>query len=229
MLNLSDTSMATRSLDDDEKLVQTLFVSGQNRQVTMINESGLFSLVLRSNKPEAKTFKKWVTAEVLPSIRKHGGFLTEVTTEALISNPDLLIELATNLKTERKKRKQAETQAQLSAERVALQEKVIREVKPKVDYYHEVLSAEDSILTNIIAKELNMSAMTLNRRLKLEKVIYKQGDTWVLYSRYHDKGYAKTRTYTYVGSNGETRTNIQLVWTQSGREFIHNLVKSGLK
>lgn len=74
VLGLSDTNMALKGLDDDEKLTQTLFGSGQNRKMLLINESGFFTLVLRSNKPEAKSFRKWVTSEVLPSIRKKGYY-----------------------------------------------------------------------------------------------------------------------------------------------------------
>lgn len=73
-LNLSDVSMSVSKLDDDEKLVQKIFVSGQNRDMFIINESGLYTLILRSNKPEAKKFRKWVTSEVLPSIRKNGVY-----------------------------------------------------------------------------------------------------------------------------------------------------------
>ena len=73
-LDLSDVSMSVSKLDDDEKLVQKIFVSGQNRDMVIINESGLYTLILRSNKPEAKKFRKWVTSEVLPNIRKNGVY-----------------------------------------------------------------------------------------------------------------------------------------------------------
>ena len=72
VLELSDVSMSVSKLDDDEKLIQKIFVSGQNRDVVVVNESGLYTLILRSNKPEAKRFRKWVTSEVLPNIRKNG-------------------------------------------------------------------------------------------------------------------------------------------------------------
>jgi len=224
VLNHSDTSMATKSLDEDEKLIQTLLVSGQNRQLTLINESGLYSLVLRSNKPEAKVFKKWVTSEVLPSIRKHGGYLTPEKTRELIDNPDLIIEMATKIKVEREKRMQAELLAQRNEEIIAIQDKVIAQVQPKVQYYEKVLQAEDGILTNIIAKELGMSAKSLNKLLHDKGVIYRQGESWVLYHRYQGQGLTKTKTFPYLASDGSTKTNIQTVWTQKGREFIHDLI-----
>ncbi|WP_339218920.1 Bro-N domain-containing protein [Paenibacillus sp. FSL H8-0332] len=72
ILEHSDTSMAVKRLDDDEKMTQTMFVSGQNRLTWLVNEYGLYSLIMKSRKPEAKVFKKWITHEVIPSIRKSG-------------------------------------------------------------------------------------------------------------------------------------------------------------
>jgi prophage antirepressor-like protein len=211
-------------LDEDEKLTQKIFGSGQNRKMWLVSESGLYALIMRSNKSQAKHFRKWVTAEVIPSIRKHGGYLTAEKTQELIANPDLIIQLAQSVKEERQKRIDAENSARLNKEIINLQEKVISEVQPKVQYYENVMAANDGILTNIIAKELGMSAVTLNRILSEKKVIYKQGESWILYSRYQDLGYTKTRTYTYVNQEGQTKTSIQTLWTQKGREFIHNLI-----
>ena len=87
VLELSDVSMTTSKLDDDEKLVQKLFVSGQNRDVITVSESGLYTLIMRSNKPEAKKFRKWITSEVLPTIRKHGAYMTEET----LTNPNFTV------------------------------------------------------------------------------------------------------------------------------------------
>lgn len=225
VLNHSNSRMAIAALDEDEKGVSKVYTQGGEQEVTIINESGLYSLVLRSNKPEAKVFKKWVTSEVLPAIRKHGGYLTAERTQQLIDNPDLIIEMAQNLKREREKRREAELLAQRNEEIIALQDKVIGEVQPKVQYYETVLASEDAILTNIIAKELGMSGGTLNKKLRDKKVIYNQHGTWLLYAKYQNQGLAKTRTYTYTGSDGQKHTSIQLVWTQKGREFIHNLFK----
>lgn len=225
VLDFNHVPSMLRGLDDDEKGVHKMHTLGGIQDLSIINESGLYSLVLRSNKPEAKVFKKWVTSEVLPAIRKHGGYLTAERTQQLIDNPDLIIEMAQNLKREREKRREAELLAQRNEEIIALQDKVLVEVQPKVQYYESVLAAEDAILTNIIAKELGMSGGTLNKKLRDKKVIYNQHGTWLLYAKYQNQGLAKTRTYTYTGSDGQKHTNIQLVWTQKGREFIHNLFK----
>ena len=93
VLDISDVSQAVERLDDDEKLVRTLHVSGQNRDVWTVNEPGLYSLIIRSNKPEAKYFKRWITHEVLPSIRKTGKFEVVQTTEL-----DLIIRSARAMK-----------------------------------------------------------------------------------------------------------------------------------
>lgn len=225
VLDFNHVPSMLRGLDEDEKDVQKMHTPGGIQETSIINESGLYSLVLRSNKPEAKVFKKWVTSEVLPAIRKHGGFLTAEKTQELIANPDLIIEMAQNLKAEREKRKQAELLAQRNEETIRLQDQVILEVQPKVRYYQEVLAAEDGILTNVIAKELGLSAPTLNRKLRDMKVIYHQGGTWVLYQKYQGMGLTKSRTYTYTGSDGSTKTNIQTLWIQKGRELIHQLMK----
>ena len=130
VLGLSDVSMSLKKLDDDEKLIQKLFVSGQYRKIFLVNESGFYNLVLRSNKPQAKKFKKWVTAEVLPSIRKHGMYATPQTVEELLDDPDAMITLLQKLKEERNKVKEMSQQIEdLSdkaeyAETIALSEGV---------------------------------------------------------------------------------------------------------
>lgn len=104
VLEHSDVSMAIRSLDEDEKGTSIVCTLGGDQQMSIINESGLYALVLRSRKPEAKKFRKWVTVEVLPSIRKHGAYMTDTTIDELVDNPDLLIQLATKLKFEKEQR-----------------------------------------------------------------------------------------------------------------------------
>ena len=100
---------------------------------------------------------------------------------------------------------------------------------PKVAYYNEVLQSESTYNTNQIAKELGMSAVTLNKKLQEKKVQYKQGGTWLLYHKYQDKGYTKTQTHTYTDSNGQTHTSMLTVWTEKGREFIHSIFEKSLQ
>jgi len=112
VLGFSGTNAGTRHLDDDEKMsVKLTGISATNPVVTIINESGLYSLILRSRKPEAKAFKKWVTSEVLPSVRKHGAYMTPKTLEKAMLSPDFIIELAGRLKEEQEKTKKLQPKA----------------------------------------------------------------------------------------------------------------------
>ncbi len=97
ILDIHDSGQAIERIDEDEKLTRKLYVSGQERNVYLINESGLYTLILRSNKPEAKKFKKWITKEVLPSIRKTGSYSIQNTLPTM--NADFLLEIATKMKT----------------------------------------------------------------------------------------------------------------------------------
>lgn len=112
ILGLSNPRTSLALLDEDEKGVHTMDTPGGKQELTTVNESGLYSLILRSRKPEAKAFKRWVTSEVLPSIRKHGMYATPATIEDMIANPDIIIQLATTLKEERAARAKAEAEVE---------------------------------------------------------------------------------------------------------------------
>ena len=111
-------------------------------------------------------------------------------------------------------------QAQNDLQRIELQKQA-----PKVAYYEDVLTSKSTYNANQIAKELGMSAVTLNKKLHELKVQYKQGGQWLLYHHHQDKGYTKTVTHTYTDSQGETRTSSSTVWTEQGREFIHSIIQ----
>lgn len=99
---------------------------------------------------------------------------------------------------------------------------------PKVEYFDEVLQSKDTYTTNQIAKELGMSAITLNKQLHTLGIQYKQSDTWLLYHRYQNKGYTKTKTHTYTDKYGQHCSNMQTVWTELGRAFIHYKIKNAI-
>lgn len=149
VLDLSDTNKTAERLDVDE-LTRIKFVTGgQNREMLCINESGLYNVILRSDKPEAKPFRKWVTSEVLPSIRKHGAYLTPQKIEEVLLNPDTIIQLATNLKTEREKRMELERQAEKD--------------KPLVTFANSVSVAKTSILIGELAKLLKQNGIEMGQ------------------------------------------------------------------
>lgn len=108
ILELANVSRSLARLDEDEKGLHTVNTLGGRQQLSIVNEPGIYSLILTSRKPEAKEFKRWITHEVIPSIRKHGAYMTPETLEKTISDPDFLIGLLTNLKEEKAKRAQAE-------------------------------------------------------------------------------------------------------------------------
>lgn len=144
ILGLSNTAVTIKALDEDE-LSNSYITDSLGRKQTsfIISEPGLYKLIMRSRKPEAKEFQRWVSHEVLPSIRKHGAYMTEPTLEQAITNPDFLIRLATELKTEKQKRAEAE--------------QTIKEQKPKVLFADAVATSKRSILIGELAKILKQN------------------------------------------------------------------------
>lgn len=217
ILEISHIKDTVNRLDKDE-VGQTEVIDklGRKQTANIINESGLYSVILRSDKPQAKPFRKWVTSEVLPAIRKTGMYATD----ELLNNPDLAIKAFTALKEERAKTKAL-------TETVAVQQQQILEMKPKASYYETVLNCKDLLSTTEIAKDYGRSARWLNDLLHEMKVQYKQGGKiWILYQKYAEKGYTSTKTQTYNGKDGEVHTKVHTYWTQKGRLFIYDLLKS---
>ena len=173
-----------------------------------LTESGVYKLVFKSNKPQAEKFSNWVTDEVLPSIRKHGAYLTPDKVEEVLLNPDTIIKIAQNLKEEQEKRRQLEIEN--------------NELKPKANYCEQVLQSESAVVTTQIAKDYGMSPQALNSILHELGVQYKVDGQWVLYSKYQDKGY--TKSCTVIDRFGEPR--MQTKWTQKGRLFIYQMLKT---
>ena len=207
-------------IDPEDKTSTLIQGSGSNykSKATLINESGLYSLVMSSKLPTAKKFKHWVTSEVLPAIRKHGAYLTPEKVEEALLNPDTLIRLATELKTEREARKHAELEA-------ASAKQVIGELKPKADYTDRILSSKGTVPTTAIAKDYGMSAKALNQKLHELRVIYRMGSQWFLYAKYQAKGYTHSKTFDFKHSDGRPDCKMQTEWTQKGRLFLYQLLK----
>lgn len=200
-----------RGIPDNQGFIQT---------TTLINESGVYSLVFGSKLPSAKQFKRWVTSEVLPSVRKHGAYLTDQKVEEVLTDPDTLIKLATQLKAERAEKERLKEQHRLAEEQIKLSQ-------PKVEYYNTVLQSDSLIATNVIADQLGLSAKRLNEILQQRQLIYRQNDTFVLYAKYRGLGYEGYRTHTYISnSTGQQHTKQHLYWTERGREFILGLLKN---
>ncbi|MTI96393.1 MAG: phage antirepressor [Firmicutes bacterium] len=200
--------------EEDKDDVTIRDAIGRNQTMTAINESGLYSLILSSKMPNAKKFKRWVTNEVLPAIRKHGLYATD----DLIANPDLAIAAFTALKEEREKNKEL-----MAA--VAIGQQQIAEMKPKATYYDVVLKCRDAVNISVIAKDYGWSAMRMNEYLHEKGIQFKQGDIWLLYQKYAPNGYTKTNTHIYEDSKGIKHTKVHTKWTQKGRLFIYEQLK----
>lgn len=208
-------------VDDEDKASVAIYDGRQNRNMTIINESGLYSLVLSSKLPGAKKFKRWVTSDVLPSIRKHGMYATD----ELLDNPDLLIAAATKLKEERAARLEAEKKVENLTLINAQQNQRIGELQPKATYYDLILQNNSLLAISAIAKDYGMSGTSLNKKLHELGVQYKLGEQWLLYAKYHDKGYTFSKTQNYSRTDGSQGSKLHTYWTQKGRLFIYDLLK----
>lgn len=181
----------------------------------LVNESGLYGLILSSKLPTAKKFKRWVTSEVLPAIRRHGVYAMD----ELLADPDMLIAALQELKAER------ERSAAL-VQTVAVQKQQITEMKPKASYYDVVLNCKDLVAISVIAKDYGWSANHMNQYLHEKGIQYKQGNKiWLLYQKYAEKGFTSTKTHSYPASDGSVHTKVHTYWTQQGRLFIYDLLK----
>ena len=215
ILGYSNPQKALRDhIDEEDKTLNDLFTVNGTKGV-LINESGLYSLILSSKLPKAKEFKRWVTSDVLPSIHRHGLYATD----ELIANPDIAIAAFQALKEEREKSRQL-------MDTVAVQTQQIAELQPKASYYDVVLNCKDLLSITEIAKDYGKSAKWLNNYLHDNKVQFKQGDIWLLYSKHAEKGYTNTKTQSFNGNDGRVHTKVHTYWTQKGRLFIYDLLKS---
>ena len=201
-------------VDEEDKLNNDSLSSLGQRGGWLINESGLYSLILSSKMPNAKKFKRWVTAEVLPAIRKHGVYAVD----EVLQKPDVLIQALTELKKEREEKEKLK-------ETVAVQNQQITEMTPKAGYYDVVLNCKDVISTTEIAKDYGWSAKKMNAYLHEKKIQFKQGKIWLLYQKYSEQGLTSTKTSVYNGSDGLSHSSIHTYWTQKGRLFIYELLK----
>lgn len=165
----------------------------------------------------------------IKELMKHGFTASEHTLDELISNPDLLIGLATELKEERARAELAEQRMEFANQLREVAEITIKQQAPMVKYHDEVLVSNSTFTTTTIAKELGMGAPTLHRELKRRGIMYKVDGHWVLYHQYQGKGYTKTRTASYTDREDRQQTSITTVWTERGREFIHRKLNPELK
>ena len=197
-----------RHVCEEDGTKHTILTNGGKQLATFINESGLYALILSSKLDSAKRFKHWVTSEVLPSIRKQGGYM--------IARPDESDEviLARAL--------------QIMQATLQRRDEQIARLKPRADYADHVLDSISCFTVTQIGKELGMTGHDLNVLLCSHKIQYVQSGQYLLYADYARQGLAKNRNFEYHTAEGELKTRTYLVWTERGRDFIHRLVDKEL-
>ena len=217
-LGLSNTTEAIRALDDDEK--STLRISEGGPEANIISEPGLYSLVIRSNKSEARQFKRWITHEVLPSIRKHGAYMTAETIEKALMDPDTIIKIATRLKEEQQKRIQAEQTIQRQA--------------PKVLFADAVAASKSSVLVGELAKILKQNGVEIGQNrlfgwLRDEGYLCKVGENYNLPTQYSmDLGLFEIKKTTINNPDGSSFVTRTTKTTGKGQiYFVNKFLPSG--
>lgn len=206
----------TRHVDEDDGMKYPITDNlGRTQETICINESGLYSLVLKSKMPDAKKFKRWVTSEVLPSIRKHGAYMTNETIEQALLNPDTLIKLATNLKEEQEKRMVAEKQ--------------VSELKPKALFADAVETSENSVLVGELSKILRQNGVNIGQNRLFEWLrengflIKKEGELYNLPTqRSMDMNLFEVKKRTISNPDGTNRTTRTPKVTGKGQIYFVN-------
>lgn len=220
ILGLGNVGQAIINLDDDEKGVTTTDTPGGPQKTSIISESGLYSLALRSRKPEAHSFKRWVTHDVIPAVRRHGGYLTPAMTEQVLSDPDTIIRLATDLKAERARRLALEAEAEKAA--------------PKVLFADAVATSHTSILVGDLAKILKGNGVDLgaNRLFKVLRangyLIRREGSDWNMPTqRSMELGLFEIKETAITHSDGHVTVNKTPKVTGKGQAYFVNRFLNG--
>lgn len=204
-LEISNPTDALKRLDDDERARFNL--GHPMNDTNCVNEPGLYSLVLGSRKPEARLFKRWITHEVIPSIRKTGGY------NLPRDYPSALRALADA----------EEKRLALAAENEA-QRQVIADFEPVRQYVDQILSSQGTLTTTQIAADYDLSARALNQILHEEGLQHKVNKQWILYKQHMGLGYTQSKTVHITHSDGTPDTRMNTVWTQKGRLKIHEIL-----
>ena len=206
--NQSDKAIL-RHTDEDDRMKCTVTDNlGRGQSTFVINESGLYSLVLASKLPQAKAFKRWVTSEVLPQIRKTGGYIPLKDQEGReLTDLEIMCRAMMIMK-----------------KSIEQKEQLIADLQPKADYVDEVLDSVDCLTMTQVAKGLGMTVHDLTTRLLQDGIIYEQSGQYMLYAPYARRGLAATRTHTHRDLFGTVHTHTYLVWTEKGKKFIHEII-----
>ena len=214
-LDLSSPSKVKERLAEKGLNIILTPTKGGFQRLLYINESNLYRTIFQSRKESAERFTDWLTEEVLPAIREKGSY-------ALPQNYETALE---QLLAEVKKNNQLALENEELKESVVQMDRVIGEMKPKVDYCDVILSTTECMTTSQVAQDYGMSAKRFNSMLNHLGIQHRISDQWLLYSKYLGKGYTKTRVNTYKRTNGTEGSKPLTVWTQKGRMFLYEELK----
>lgn len=209
--------------EEDVHLVDTPTTGGMQSMV-YVSEAGMYDAVLKSDSPKARPFSRWITHEVLPSIRKTGGYMVakpEDTPEEIMARA-LTIAQATLLRKE-ERLKTLEIENEHKQATIEPQARELRISAPKAEYRDKVLSSKGYLTVNMIASCLGISDIKLNKPLCEWGVQYKESGTYFLYSKYRDKGFTFHEPHPYTDSDGEIKTRQHMYWTEAVKKFILDL------
>ena len=202
-LGYTNTNQALiKHIDEEDKQTSRFEMGGQKYTMTVINESGLYSLILSSKLDSARRFKRWVTSEVLPAIRKNGRYELE------------------------SKAKELQQQNRLLESKNILLEEITAQQKPLTDYARIILSSTQTVTNTQIAQDYGMSPVGINQLLFKLHIQHKVGGQWILYIPYLNKGYVQSFSSYFVKENGEVQVKLHTRWTQQGRLFLYQELKS---
>lgn len=200
-------------------LKQGVLTNGGMQEMSFIPEGDIFRLVVHSKLPDAERFEIWVFDDVLPTIRKTGGYIptTPQMSEQEIMAKAVQISMATIAQ---------QKDAILALEsRNAMQEQIIHEMQPKADYTDMILQSKSVVNINQIAKDYGMTAQEMNKILHEIGIQYKQGGQWLLYKKYHSNGYTHSETFNITHKDGTPDVVMNTKWTQKGRLFLYEKLK----
>lgn len=221
ILDIKNVSDCKSRLDQKGVVLTDTPTKGGVQRIAYINEKNIYKLIMRSDKPQAEPFQDWVCGEVLPAIRKTGGYIAtteEESPEEIMAKALLVAQATIKRKEERMKQLEADTEQQ--RETIELQDTEIKKAAPKVNYYDNHLQSVNTQTTTQVAKQIGMEAPKLNKKLKELGILYKQSGQWLLHSPYSSWGMHSTRTQTFTRSDGSTGTSVYTVWTTKGVRFI---------
>ena len=195
------------------------------RGIKVINESGLYSLIFGSTLKESIRFKRWVTHDILPTIRKTGEYGVAYNVNNDVQNNEVNITIAKALLVSKELLDESRQLVNVLKVNNEIKEKEIEDAKPKLDYYNTILQSVNAIKTTQIAADYGLSARALNQILHEERIQYKVNKQWILYSKHKNKGYTGSKSKIIHRSNGTDEAIITTYWTQKGRLFIHQVLR----